>query len=798
MRAIACVLVLFATSTASAQEAANYRSLRASRPDGRSIPVKDLTLERDAYRINLRSGVVHLLAPAGRETVGAVFLGEGSYQLTPANDAERRHLQLVSGSSEVLSDRFRRLILLFTDRTAEELLAHAPVVTGVPDQAATRAYEEYLQREQTAWLPNFHLRLLADLLNRPARKDGVFLAFVEGQNYSTVLLAVDPLGISNLTSRFSFFGGEEVALVSFDKANGGLWYSSTFAPQAAREHGKPIRMLADATHYEIETTLDGSALRGKTTISFMPIADGLRVLPIQLFHKLRIQSATLDRGDGAAPAAVGVLQEDHPTSLFAKLFGDQPSDADVAVQFSEPLPRGAEVRLTLSYDGRDVLDGSNGIYSVGARDSWYPNLGTFDDLATYAMTFRYPSKNVLVGVGELVSEKTDGGQKVAVWRSDVPIRVAGFNYGDYQKTSKNDVDSGVDVDVYTHRGTASGSMASNAMADALNTARLGKVYFGAPPYRHLSVTQQPELNFGQSWPTLVFLPTTSFISSTDLALGTDGIDPRALESFKEFRNTVAWHEVAHQWWGHQVGWSSYRDQWLSEGIAEFTAGLALEVTGGGAKGANAFWELRRTAVLGKTTGIANVDAGPITQGFRLATRRSPGAAQALIYAKGAYVVHMLRRMMREDGVPDPDHAFRAMMMDFVKTWSGKNPSTADFQAVAERHITKDSDLTGDGRLGYFFNQWVYGTDVPALTSAIEAADLGGGKYRIAGTVTQAGVPAEFHTRVPIYIDFGNDRVGRLGTVAITGSTTAKVSVEVNLPQRPRRVLINAMHDVLSR
>jgi hypothetical protein len=137
-------------------------------------------------------------------------------------------------------------------------------------------------------------------------------------------------------------------------------------------------------------------------------------------------------------------------------------------------------------------------------------------------------------------------------------------------------------------------------------------------------------------------------------------------------------------------------------------------------------------------------------------------------------------------------------MDFVKTWSGKNPSTADFQAVAERHITKDSDLTGDGRLGYFFNQWVYGTDVPALTSAIEAADLGGGKYRIAGTVTQAGVPAEFHTRVPIYIDFGNDRVGRLGTVAITGSTTAKVSVEVNLPQRPRRVLINAMHDVLSR
>jgi hypothetical protein len=798
MRAAACVLVLIVTSTASAQEAADYRSLRASRPDGRSIPVKDLTLERDAYRINLHSGVVHLLAPVGRATVGAVFLGEGSYQLTPATAAERRHLQLVTGSTEVLSDRFRRLVLLFTDRTAEELLAHAPAVTGAPDQAATRAYEEYLQREQTG-LPNFHLSVLADLLNRPARQDGVFLAFVEGQSYSSVLLAVDPLGVSNLTSRFSFFGGEEVALVSFDKTNGGLWYSSTFASEAAaRGHGKPIRMPADAAHYEIETTLDGVALRGRTTVTLTPLVDGLRVLPIQLFHKLRIQSATLERGDAAARTAVTVLQEEHAASLFAKLFGDEPGDADVAVQFSEPLSRGTEVRLTMTYDGRDVLDGASGVYSVGARDSWYPNLGTFDDLATYAMTFRYPSKNVLVGVGEQVSEKTDGGQKVAVWRSDVPIRVAGFNYGDYQKTSKNDVDSGVDVDVYTHRGSASGSMANNAMADALNTARLGKVFFGAPPYRHLSVTQQPELNFGQSWPTLVFLPTTSFISSTDLALGTDGIDPRAVQSLKEFRNTVAWHEVAHQWWGHEVGWSSYRDQWLSEGIAEFTAGLALEMTGGGRKGANAFWELRRAAVLGKTTGVANVDAGPITQGFRLATRRSPGAAQAIIYAKGAYVVHMLRMTMRQDGGPDPDHEFKAMMMDFVKTWSGKNPSTADFQAVAERHLTPDLDLAGDRRLDYFFNQWVYGIDVPALTSALDATELGGGKYRIAGTVTQAGVPPDFHTRVPIYIDFGNDRVGRLGTIAVTGSTTAKVSVEVNLPQRPRRVLINAMHDVLSR
>src|SRR5262249_43532003 len=161
----------------------------------------------------------------------------------------------------------------------------------------------------------------------------------------------------------------------------------------------------------------------------------------------------------------------------------------------------------------------------GARDSWYPNIGTFDDLATYDMTFRYSAKHVLVAVGEQVMERREGGQKVALWRSEVPIRVAGFNYGEYDKTSKDDPESGVGVDAYTHRGSGFTGMARDAIADAFNTSRLGKNFFGAPPYHRLSLTQQPQMTFGQSWPTLVFLPTTSFTSGTDFAFA--DIDPRA-------------------------------------------------------------------------------------------------------------------------------------------------------------------------------------------------------------------------------------------------------------------------------
>jgi hypothetical protein len=782
MRVITCLFVLLVASTAFAQDATEYRDLRASRPDGRTIPVKGLVLERDAFRITLQSGAVHLLAPLGRDTFGAVFIGQGSYTLNPATAAERRHLQLVASAKEVLTDRFSRLILLFTDNTASEVLAHAPVATGAPDPAALRSYDDYLNRQRDDVLPNLHLRVLADLLNRPARTDGVFLAFVEGQDHSPVLLAVDPLGISNLTPRFSFFGGEEVVLFSFNNQNGGLWYSSTFATQARNGRGKPTRMLADASHYDIDTTLDGGALRGTTTITFAPNVDGIRVLPIELFQRLRIRTATIERGGQAVPVAV--LQET----------GTAP---EVAVQFTEPLARGAATKLTLTYEGRDVLQGSEGRYFVGARDSWFPNVGIMDDLATYSMTFRFSPRNDLIAVGELVSERTEGGQKIAVWRSDQPIRVAGFNYGDFQKVSRTDAQAGVSVDVHVLRGPEYVAMAGTPLADAVNTVRVANQYFGASPFQRMSITQQPQMASAQSWPTLIFLSTISFVGGSDLALGFQGLDPRALQSLKEFGNTVTWHEVAHQWWGHQVGWSNYRDQWISEGFAEFTSALMLEVNSGRKK-ADAFWAERRSEVLGRTTGVGNAEAGAMTQGFRLGTPRSPGAARAMLYSKGAFVVHMLRMVMREENAADPDRRFKAMMADFVKTWSGRNPSTDDFKAIAEKHITRDMNLTGDGKLDYFFDQWVHGTDIPTLASSIQASDLGNGKYQIAGSITQSGVPADFRTRVPIYIDFGDDRLGFLGSLALTGSTTQKLSVTANLPQKPRRVIINAHHDVLAR
>src|SRR5436305_3182679 len=129
-----------------------YTALRAARPDGRMVPVKGMTLERDVFRFQFDSGAFYFLAPVEGRTVGAVFVGHGSYRLSPATPNERRHLALASGgdksSFETLSDEFDDLVLLFADDTAQEIELHAPARTGPPDGRAVAVYESYLKQQK--------------------------------------------------------------------------------------------------------------------------------------------------------------------------------------------------------------------------------------------------------------------------------------------------------------------------------------------------------------------------------------------------------------------------------------------------------------------------------------------------------------------------------------------------------------------------------------------------------------------------------------------------------------------------
>jgi aminopeptidase N len=271
-----------------------------------------------------------------------------------------------------------------------------------------------------------------------------------------------------------------------------------------------------------------------------------------------------------------------------------------------------------------------------------------------------------------------------------------------------------------------------------------------------------------------------------------------LHDAADFVDSVGPHEFAHQWWGHRVGWASYRDQWLSEGFAEFTAALVAQFTGGVGK-ANSFWEKARRWILWKPryAGVSNDEAGPITDGLRLSTWRNRAAAQAMIYSKGAYVLHMLRMMLRNPESDDPDGRFIALMKDFVQASADRNPSTRDFQRAVERHMTPELDAAGDGKMDWFFGQWVEGTEIPRFVANLNVEPAGGDRYRITGSVSQSEVSPDFRSIVPIYV-LTKGEARRVGRVRIEGSATVPVEIETSLPRPPERATVNALHDVLYR
>jgi aminopeptidase N len=255
------------------------------------------------------------------------------------------------------------------------------------------------------------------------------------------------------------------------------------------------------------------------------------------------------------------------------------------------------------------------------------------------------------------------------------------------------------------------------------------------------------------------------------------------------------HEVAHQWWGHVVGSTTYHDQWLLEGLADFSAGLFLQYTEGG-KLDNylKFWERHRETALEKNRfGLRPNDAGPIWMGLRLNTPKAPRAYNQIVFSKGSYVMHMLRWMMydRQTG----DQKFIAMMRDFVKSHFNDNASTETFKAIVEKHMTPQMDLDGNKRMDWFFSQWVYGTEVPRYKFEYSLTPDSDGKVTLRCAVTQSDVSPNFKMLVPIYLDFGG-KITRLGAAAVMGNMTTK-EFEVKLPEKPKRAMINYHYDVLA-
>jgi len=761
--------------------------------------VNNLTLKRDVANFSLKSGELYFITPVEGRTTAAVFIGSGELSLAPPTQIEKNSLKIFTGE-EGLTEQFSHLVLRFTDKTLEEIKSSPNVTMKTGGAAAGQARELYRSNQDVLRKrlhDNRELRILYDLYN-PSH-EGFFNAFIDGKRFNKLVFLLEPLGAPGATP-------EEVALFSYGETDGGLW--TAFHREQEYKQGTASssedRRIIDITHHEIDAAIKGSHLAATDRITFKNLLPGTRVVPFDLFGYLRVTK---------------VQDADGNELSFIQEAKDE--DADFGVILPKPLDKGQTYQLTVQYDGDEALrDSGGGNFILTRRSTWYPgnaNAQFAEDRAIFDMTFRYPNKYLFVGTGAPVEPDTrDGDLSVAKWSSGkTELAVAGFNYGRFKRKEVADKDSGYNVEFYANvevpdelkrvqldieraesqgikTGTTLGSisttgMADSALADAQNSMRIYNAYFGKLPYSRIAMTQQPAGNFGQAWPTLVYMPYLAFIDTTQRAqlLGTQG-------GTSTFWRYVAPHEIAHQWWGHIIGWDSYHDQWMSEGFAEFSASLYVQALRGNEKFID-FWEDQRQRIV--TSRPATRDrkpytVGPVTQGYRLNSGKTGAIAQFLIYPKGAYILHMLRMMMYKHG-QGGDTKFQEMMKDFVQTHFNQDVSTEDFKAMVEKHMTKEMDLEKDGKMDWFFNEWVYGTEIPAYKFEYNVSQDG----MLNGKLTQSGVSDNFVMLVPLYADMGKGWV-KLGSATIVGNSTIDIK-NVKLPAVPKRMSVCAMNDVLA-
>jgi len=374
------------------------------------------------------------------------------------------------------------------------------------------------------------------------------------------------------------------------------------------------------------------------------------------------------------------------------------------------------------------------------------------------------------------------------WVTSEPVRSMAFHYGRFDITEVERATPPA-VSVYgndNHLGFAPGNR-EKTVGDLTASIRLFTEYFGPYPFQTLLVTETSTLS-GQAFPGLLLLSYQAF---GELHTGES-------ELFRA-------HEVAHQWWGAAIDWRHYRDQWMTEGFANYAAALfmlhgldkpdeflnmidawRLDVLGEGQVGQGL--GLRHYGfnplALRRSDGH---DSGALVAGYRLNTTDTPFDYRVLVYEKGAYVLHMLRSMLL-DPTTGNDERFRELMRTYATDHVRGVMSTQSFEAAVERAFGEPMD--------WFFDQWVYGVEVPTYRPELDVTAIADSPspFVLHGRIRQDDVSDGFKMPVPIRVTFA-DHPPMTQQIWVDAE---EVVVELPLPARPARVEFNYQHAVLAK
>ncbi len=414
---------------------------------------------------------------------------------------------------------------------------------------------------------------------------------------------------------------------------------------------------------------------------------------------------------------------------------------------------------------------------VAARDdsTAYGNtaLSNDADFVRFAATVTTVPDQIAIAPGRLQREWTQGGRRAFRYEMDAPI-LNFYAFLSARYTVEEDVWTApdgrtVDIQVFYH---AAHDYNVERMVEATKaTLAYAEAAFSPYQYDQLRIIEFPRYaSFAQAFPnTIPFSEAIGFIADVG---DQDDID---------YPTYITSHEVAHQWWGHQVAGANVQGStFLVETMAQYTALMVMK---------DLYGEAQMSRFLGYELDQYLVGrAVERTREVPLVLVENQGYIH---YRKGSLSMYALQALVGEDNV-------NAALRAFIDRYAFRGPpypTSADL--VRElRGATPDS-------LQYLVDDW-FETITLYENRTVEATaePLGGGRWRVAlelelGKVRADSLGAEQPAAMNDWLDvavFGE----RDGKEVVLSSERRRLrsgrqSVEIDVTGRPTRAGVDPFY-----
>ena len=785
----------------------------------RVYKIREASLDRAKLHISLDDGTIAFTEAVDGHITGAFFVGYGEVLVIPPNEMERESVSWFTGSA-ILEETFSTAYLRFNDDVFAEL---EPFLRPAEDGEAFASQWNSTVRNLAA---DDALRLLLGYSDSlpgagsaaPPPADQMLHAIVSGNKFGCFDLRYDSLL------------EEQIRVGQHKQANGEDYYDvwtsfavplpSARASSATRDPDETPNAEFEITRFKIQTEVRPvKEFEAKATLEITARQRTRRALLFELSRMLEVRQV---RADGKSVEFI------HNQAVEGSHLAKQGNDV-VAVILARPLERGQKTELTFDYAGSVLSEAANGLLYVGNRGTWYPNVGFA--MASFDLEFRYPEGWTLVATGHRTQLKTAGGEQISSWVTDRPVPIAGFNLGKYSAAVSHA--GKVTITTYATANVERGFPGTAPATDSLpailpdprnpsfprilplkpnqtapspteNLQMVGTAsaraiefyerYFGVYPFSELAITQLPGM-VSQGWPGLIFLSSYAFLSPEEQSR----LEPDAVRRL--LSQQVIAHETAHQWWGDLIIWNGYRDQWVFEGLANYSALMLLESHD--REKFHQIMQAYRDQLLAKNDkGLPLGDAGPVTLGYRLSSSQFPGAYEPICYGRGTWLFHMLRTMMRdseagtaaETPAERGSEPFVRALRKLTKDYADKSISTPALLDVFASEMPESLRFEGHKSLDWFYESWINGKAIPLFNLRdLKFTDHGKATV-VSGTLVQEEAPETLVSAVPLYATIAGKNVFLKRVFADGRETQFRLSA----PAGTRKLVIDPEHTLLSR